>query len=59
MKTDEYNGLTIDEATRKANYGGFSVKVENSGVQQLDCAYMPNRITFKVANGLVIGATIG
>lgn len=55
----EYIGMTIQEATIKAQQAGFEVAVEVPGPQFLDCQYRSNRITFKVINGIIQTAKIG
>ena len=55
----EYIGMTLQEATVKAQQAGFEVEVEVPGPQFLDCQYRSNRITFKVVNGIIQTAHIG
>lgn len=55
----EYVGMTVQEATTKAEQAGFEVAIEVPGPQYLDCQYRLNRITFKVVNGIIQTAKIG
>lgn len=59
MSTTQYIGMTLQEATIKAQQAGFKVEVKVVGPQYLDCQYRQDRITFKVQNGVVVTASIG
>jgi len=51
--------MAVEEARAKAQAAGFEVKVELPGMQTLNCEYRQGRLTFKVENGVVVGAEIG
>ena len=58
----EYNGKTIDEATKYAQEGGFVVRItETDGrsimVDMLDIN--ANRLNFRVKDGFIIGVYAG
>jgi hypothetical protein len=55
----QYIGMSVQEATVKAQQAGFKVEIEVVGPQFLDCQYRQDRITFKVENGIVTTANVG
>jgi hypothetical protein len=59
MNLTQYNGMAVEEARAKAQAAGFEVKVQLPGMQTLNCEYRQGRLTFKVENGVVVGAEIG
>ena len=57
----EYRGLTIDEATKYAEDGGFVVRiVEVDGrLEMLDTSIKVNRVNLRIRGGKVYGAYTG
>jgi len=54
----EYEGKTIDEATKYAQDGGYTVRIteEDGQSKMLTMDVNPNRINFRVKQGYVIDA---
>lgn len=59
---DEYNGKTIDEATKYAKDGGFDVRITETNGQSIMVDMMDinaNRLNFRVRDEYVIGVYAG
>jgi hypothetical protein len=58
IRQGEYEGRTLEEATKYANDGGYTVRiVEENGISfMLTMDINPSRINFRVKNGFVVDA---
>jgi hypothetical protein len=58
IRQGEYEGKTIDEATKYAQEGGYTVRIteEDGQSKMLTMEVNPNRINFRVKQGYVIDA---
>ena len=61
VRESDYKGLTLQEAIRYAENGGFITRVveENGEAKMLDMSVKSNRVNLRVLNGIVIAAFPG
>ena len=58
IRQGEYEGKTLEEATKYANDGGYTVRIveENGNSFMLTMDINANRINFRIKSGFVIDA---
>ncbi len=59
MNTDQFIGMNLGEAIQMAKNNGLEVHVQTYGPMVLNNEFKPNRVSFKVEQGLVVGASLG
>lgn len=61
VRESDYKGLTLQEAIRYAEIGGFTTRIveEDGDVKMLDMSVRGDRINFRILNGVVISAFPG
>jgi hypothetical protein len=61
VRESDYKGLTLQEATKYAENGGFITRIveEDGDVKMLDMSVKGNRINFRVLKGIVVAAFPG
>lgn len=62
ISESEYKGRTIEEATKYAEDGGFTVRITETDGQSIMVDMMDinaNRLNFRVRDGFVIGVNAG
>lgn len=61
VRESDYKGLTIQEAIRYAEIGGFTTRIveQDGDVKMLDMSVRGDRINFRVLNGIVTSAFPG
>lgn len=61
VRESDYKGLTLQEAIRYAENGGFITRVveENGEAKMLDMSVKSNRVNLRVLNGIIIAAFPG